>query len=135
MHAPKILKSHVIPKTSESQQLNILDTLPKSHLTALRIGFLLQKELGLPISNKLLAEYLYIGRFPGSKNAMHHQFLDESISTYRKQNSRIPGKQVTFQAGLVTNKPDKMVQINVSTLLASSWFGTSFKELSLAKND
>ena len=118
MHAPKILKSHVIPKTSESQQLNLLDTLPKSHLKALRIGFLLQKELGLPISNKLLAEY-----------------LDESISTYRKQNSRIPGKQVTFQAGLVTDKPDKMVQINVSTLLASSWFGTSFKELSLAKND
>ena len=66
---------------------------------------------------------------------MHHQHLNESILTYKKQNSGTKGKKVTFQAGLVTDKPENRVQINVSTLLASSLYGTSFKELSLAKTD
>ena len=82
-----------------------------------------------------MADYLYVGRFSTGKNLLHHQELNESILTYKKQNSGKRGKRVTFQGNLVDEKPEKRVQINFSSLLASTWYATTFKELSVAKLD
>ena len=133
MHARPILKSHLTPKLTNSQQIAILETLPKSHLASLRAGFLLQRELSLPIGNKLLAEFLYRRKFSSGKNILHHQTLDDSILIYKRQNSKKKGKKVSFQNNLVNEKPEKRVQINFSALLATTYYSTSFKELSLAK--
>ena len=67
MHIRPILKAHLSPKLTNSQQIAILETLPKCHLTALRAGFLLQRELSLPIVNNTMAEFLYRGKFSDSK--------------------------------------------------------------------
>ena len=110
--APKILRVYILPKVSKLKQINLLDALPKDHLKALRVGYLLQKELGIAPRNSLLADFLFEGNFVGSKNALHHQDLDGSFSTYRKKNNKIPGKKVTFEEGLILEKPAKMVRVN-----------------------
>ena len=92
---------YILPKVTKLQQINFLDALPKDHIKALRVGYLLQKELGIAPRNNLLAEFLFKGNFVGGKNALYYQDLDGSFSTYRKKKNSIPGKKVTFQEGLV----------------------------------
>ena len=61
-------KSPLTPKLTISQEISVLETLPKDQLISLRKGFLLQKELALPIVNITLAEFLYRGKFSSDKN-------------------------------------------------------------------
>ena len=53
--------------------------------------------------------------------------------TERKKNS-IPGKKVTFQEGLVMEKPARMMRVNFSTILASTYYSTSLLEMSLIRD-
>ena len=133
MHVKSILKAHLSPKLTNSQQIAVLETLPKCHLTALRAGFLLQRELSLPIVNKTMAEFLYRGRFSSNKNILHYQTVNDSILIYDKQHSKRKQRRVSFQSNLIEEKPAKQIQINFSALLKTTFYSVSFKELSLAK--
>ena len=123
-----------MPKVAKLQQINFLDALPKDHIKALRVGYLLQKELGITPRNNLLAVFLFKGNFFGGKNALYYQDLDGSFSTYRKKKNSIPGKKVTFQEGLVMEKPARMMRVNFSTILASTYYSTSLLEMSLLRD-
>ena len=135
MHVRPILKAHLSTKLTNSQQIAILETLPKCHLTALRAGFILQRELSLPIVHNTMAEFLYRGKFSSNKNILHYQTVNDSILIYDKQNSKRKRRRVSFQSNLGEEKPEKQIQFNFSALLKTTFYSISFKELSLAKID
>ena len=79
-HAPKILKVYILPKCSKLQEINSFDALPLDHIRALRVGYLLQKEMKITPKNVLLAEFVFKNNFVGGKNALHYQSLGGSYS-------------------------------------------------------
>ena len=102
----------------------------------MRNGFLLQKELALPVVNITLAEFLYRGKFSSDKNILHHQTVDDSIKIYNRKQSRKQGKKVTFGGDLEDEKKKvREIKINFSELIKSTFFSVSFKEMSLVKCD
>ena len=102
----------------------------------MRNGFLLQKELALPVVNITLAEFLYRGKFSSDKNILHHQTVNDSIKIYNRQQWRKQGKKVTFAGDLEDKKKEaREIKINFSELIKSTFFSVSFKEMCLAKCD
>ena len=79
-HARKILKVYIPPKCSRLHELNSLDALPLDQIRAIRVGYLLQKEMNITPKNVLLAEFVFKNNFVGGKNALHYQSLGDSYS-------------------------------------------------------
>ena len=132
-HAPKILKVYILPKISKLQEINCLDALPLDQIRALRVGHLLQKEMGITPRNKLLAEFLFKNHFVSGKNALHYQDLNDSYSIYRKKKDRTFSRRVTFQNDVIIEKPIKQMRVNFTALIASTFYCTSLEEISLLK--
>ena len=88
---------NIPPKCTRLQELNSLDALPLSQIRAIRVGYLLQKEINITPTNVLLKEYLFKNNFAGGKNALHYQTLGDSYSVYKKNRNMNSGKRVSFQ--------------------------------------
>ena len=89
-------KSPSTKKLTTSQKISVIETFPKSLKKSLREGFLLQRELKMPIANLMLAEFLYRNNFNSDKNILHHQSVSDSIKIYGRKHSKTQSKKVTF---------------------------------------
>ena len=131
-----ILKKFISSKYGQNnhRELDNLDALPMSQMKAIKRGFSLQTELGIRPRNHLLEAYLNKGSFQRNKQSTHHPHLEDKFKIYTDRKNKSKKKQVNFaNVADVDDIRNTGIKISYLTILKSSFYSCSLKEINLIK--